>query len=191
MAGIIIPDLSFFSLPGGAFIGDSRLTPVTRPALQRRGRVWYTSAAAGTPAVLETEAVMRRKWIGSAALLALLVVGCGEPKPTLAPVRGRVFYRGAPLAGGVIVFTPDQEHGGRGPQACARIGDNGAYVLSTGTDLGAVSGWHRVTFQGLAADSISAAPETLLPPRYSDPDQSDQAREVKAGQGNDIDFHLE
>jgi len=89
---------------------------------------------------------MHLKRIGCLALLALLAVGCGEPKPTLAPVRGRVFYRGAPLAGGVIVFTPDQEHGGRGPQACARIGDDGAYVLSTGTDLGAVSGWHRVTF---------------------------------------------
>jgi len=127
---------------------------------------------------------MRRKWIGSAALLALLVAGCGEPKPTLTPVRGRVFFHGAPVAGGVIVFTPDLEHGNRGPQACARIGDDGAYVLSTGTDLGAIPGWHRVTFG-------NAASKTLLPPRYSDPDQSDQAREVKAALDNDIDFRLE
>jgi hypothetical protein len=134
---------------------------------------------------------MRLKWIGSAALLALLATGCGEQKPTLAPVRGRVFYHGAPLAGGVIVFTPDQEHGNRGSQACGRIGDDGAYVLSTGPDLGAVAGWHRVTFKAIADDAASAAPETLLPARYSDPDQSDQAREVKAGLGNDIDFHLD
>jgi hypothetical protein len=131
---------------------------------------------------------MRRNWIGSAALLALLAAGCGEPKPTLSPVRGRVFFHGAPLAGGVIVFTPDLEHGNRGPQACARIGDDGAYVLSTGSDLGAIPGWHRVTFKATAGN---AASDTLLPPRYCDPDQSDQAREVKAAQGNDIDFHLE
>jgi len=124
---------------------------------------------------------MRRYWIGIAALLA---IGCGEPKPTLSPVRGRVFFHGAPLVGGVIVFTPDLEHGNRGPQACARIGDDGAYVLSTGADFGAVPGWHRVTFG-------NAASQTLLPPRYSDPDQSDQTREVKAALGNDIDFHLE
>lgn len=129
---------------------------------------------------------MHRKWIGIALLLALCTVGCGQPKPTLTPVRGRVYYHGQPLPGGVIVFTPDEEHGGRGPQACARIGPDGAYVLSTGTDLGAVAGWHRVTFKALAADS---AP--IFPPRYSDPDQSDQTREVKAGLGNDIDFHLE
>jgi hypothetical protein len=133
------------------------------------------------------EAVMRRKWIGSAALLAWLAVGCGEPKPTLVPVRGRVFYHDAPLAGGVIVFTPDQEHGGRGPQASARIGDDGRYVLSTDADVGAIPGWHRVTFK---ASVGNAASETLLPPRYSDPEQSNEACEVKAGQGNDIDFHL-
>ena len=126
---------------------------------------------------------MRRNWIASAALL-VFAVGCGDSKPTLAPVHGRVFFHGTPLAGGAIVFTPDLEHGNRGPQACARIGNDGAYVLSTGTDLGAISGWHRVTFG-------NATSQTLLPPRYSDPDQSDQAREVKAGESNNIEFHLE
>jgi hypothetical protein len=132
--------------------------------------------------------MMRQKWLGIAALLALFAVGCGEAKPTLSPVRGRVFFHGAPLAGGVIVFTPDSEHGNRGPQACARIGEDGAYVLSTGTNPGAVAGWHRITFKATAGN---AASETLLPARYCDPDQSNQACEVKAAQGNDIDFHLE
>ena len=131
---------------------------------------------------------MHRKGIGIASLLALFAVGCGEPKQTLAPVRGRVFFHGVPVAGGVIVFTPDLDHGNRGPQAWARIGDDGAYVLSTGTDFGAIPGWHRVTFQAKVGNAASG---TLLPPRYCDPDQSDQAREVKAGQGNDFDFQLE
>ena len=131
---------------------------------------------------------MRLKWMASLALLALVAVGCGEQKPALSPVRGKVYFHNALLAGGVIVFTPDPEHGNRGPQACARIGDDGGYVLSTGTNPGAVAGWHRVTFKATANNS---APNAMLPARYSDPDQSDQAREVKADQSNDIDFHLE
>jgi hypothetical protein len=134
------------------------------------------------------ETRMRQKWLGIAALFALFAVGCGESKLHLSPVRGHVFFHGAPLTGGVIVFTPDSEHGNRGPQACARIGNDGAYVLSTGLDQGAVAGWHRVTFKATAGNTSA---EALLPPRYCDPDQSGQVCEVKAAQGNDIDFHLE
>ena len=131
---------------------------------------------------------MYLKRIGTIALLALVAFGCGDQNPTLAPVRGRVYFRDAPLTGGVIVFTPDLEHGNRGPQACGRIGADGAYVLSTGTNFGATPGWHRVTFKAVDANG---ATESLLPARYSDPDQSDQAHEVKAGIGNNIDFHLQ
>ena len=130
---------------------------------------------------------MRPWWIGSLALLALAAAGCGD-KPALAPVRGHVYFHGAPLAGGAIVFTPDPEHGGRGPLACARIGDDGAYILATGPDFGAVPGWHRVTF---TARSPDAPPEARLPARYSDPEQSGKTCEVKAGQGNVIDFRLD
>ena len=131
---------------------------------------------------------MRRLWLGSLAVLAAVAAGCGESKPTLAPVRGHVYFHGAPLAGGAIVFTPDAERGSRGPLACARIAADGGYVLVTGPDFGAVAGWHRVAFQGSAADAPSAAG---LPPRYSDPGLSGQSCEVKAGEGNVIDFHLE
>ena len=131
---------------------------------------------------------MRPTWIGGLALLALSMAGCGGQKPSLVPVRGHVFFHGAPLPGGVVVFTPDPEHGGRGPLASARIGEDGGYVLTTGDDMGAVPGWHRVTFKGGPPPTI---PENGLPPRYSDPEQSGQTREVKAGQANVIDFHLE
>jgi hypothetical protein len=103
-------------------------------------------------------------------------------------VRGHVYFHGAPLAGGAIVFTPDPDRGGRGPLACARIGDDGAYVLVTGPDSGAVAGWHRVTFQARAMD---APVDARLPARFSDPETSQQSGEVKAGQDNVIDFHLE
>ncbi len=131
---------------------------------------------------------MRLLWFTSAAVLALVAGGCGESKPTLAPVRGHVYFHGVPLAGGAIVFTPDPDRGGHGPLACARIGADGAYVLVTGPDPGAVVGWHRVTLQARVPD---APAETRLPPRYTDPEQSGQSCEVKAGESNVIDFHLE
>jgi len=123
----------------------------------------------------------------SLAVLALAASGCGG-RPPLAPVHGHVFYRGAPLRGAAVVFTPDPEHGSRGPLACARLGDDGGYVLATGADFGAVPGWHRVTFKTLAPPADA---EAGLPPRYSDPEESGQAREVKPGEDNVIDFHLE
>ncbi len=60
---------------------------------------------------------MRLLWLGSLTLFALAAIGCGDSKPELAPVRGHVYFHGAPLAGGVIVFTPDPERGGHGPLA--------------------------------------------------------------------------
>lgn len=132
---------------------------------------------------------MRPTWLGCLVLLALAGAGCGEQKPALVPVRGHVTFRGTPLTGGAIVFTPDPERGGSGPLACARIDNDGGFVLRTGQDVGAVPGWHRVTFTARASDSTS--PETLLPARYSDPEQSGQSGEVKPGQGNVIEFHLE
>ncbi len=134
---------------------------------------------------------MRPTWMGSVVLLGLLAGGCGGSKPALAPVRGHVYFRGQPLNGGAIVFTPDPDRGGRGPLACARIGADGGFVLATGPDFGAVPGWHRVTFKTLCANSDASSPESCLPARYSDPETSGQSGEVKAGQANVIDFHLE
>ena len=81
---------------------------------------------------------MRR--IALPLLLAALLAGCSRPDAELAPVQGQVFYRGRPLAGGTIVFTPDPERGGHGPQAIAEIGTDGRYTLLTSGKKGAVPG---------------------------------------------------
>ena len=72
-----------------------------------------------------------------------------------------------------------------------RIGADGGFVLATGPDFGAVPGWHRVTFKTLSTNSDASSPENRLPARFSDPETSGQSGEVKAGQGNVLDFHLE
>jgi len=125
------------------------------------------------------------RYLGAAGLgLLALLAGCGRPEAKLAPVQGRVFYRGRPLAGGTIVFTPDADRGGSGPLACGEVGPDGHYTLRTGAEPGAVPGWHKITVAGARGDR-------LLPRKYSDPEGSGQGREVKAGQANALDLQLE
>jgi hypothetical protein len=118
--------------------------------------------------------------------LLLAAPGCGR-EVKLTPVRGRVYYRGGPLPGGTIVFTPDPRHGGRGPQAWGEVGADGRYSLRTGGDPGAAPGWHRVTVA--PAPSRPGAP--ALPGRYRDPELSGQCLEVKPDQVNTLDIHLD
>jgi hypothetical protein len=129
--------------------------------------------------------------------LLLAAAGCGHDDPALAPVHGRVFYKGVPLPGGSIVFTPDADKGGRGPIARGEIRPDGTYTLTTDGQPGATPGWHRVTVV-----SVEAAPgkpagtgltdvRSLLPRQYAAPDLSGLDRLVKPGQENVIDFHLD
>jgi hypothetical protein len=104
-----------------------------------------------------------------------------------------VFYRGQPLAGGTIVFTPDPERGGRGPLATGEIGSDGRYSLRTGETPGAVPGWHKVTIAPpFSADPTAPDPGGAeLPRKYGDPEQSGLLREIKAGKAAEQDFYLE
>jgi hypothetical protein len=133
-------------------------------------------------------------WLG----LVLLLAGCGHDDGKLPQVQGRVFYRGLPLPGGTIVFTPDPDRGGSGPLACAEIGPDGHYTLHTGPRPGAVAGWHQVTVAppafppqvpaGMPVPLVQAWP---LPPHFCYPEQSGQCLEVKPDVPNIIDVHLE
>jgi hypothetical protein len=118
-------------------------------------------------------------------MMLLCLTGCPTDAPKTGAVQGRVYFHNQPLHGGTIVFTPDAERGNDGPMATGEIQADGSYKLQTGKEPGAVVGWHRVT--------IASGPEgtQLLPRKYSDPKLSDQSREVKAGQANAFDFHLE
>ncbi len=106
-----------------------------------------------------------------ALLLGALLAGCGGPAP-LSPVQGQVRYRGGPVPGGVIVFSPDVERGTRGPLAVAEIAADGRFTLMTDGKPGCTPGWHRVTV---------ASAQAGLPERYRDPDLSGRIVEVKAG----------
>ena len=131
-----------------------------------------------------------------AALLALLLAGCS--RAPLTPVQGKVAYKNFPLQSGVIVFTPDVSKGERGSIAVGKIREDGTYTLSTGETPGATAGWYRVTVSSLANSSPSQPngqgfpyPQSLLPEKYRDPEQSLLACEVKSGRTNNIDFNLD
>ncbi|MBI1918197.1 MAG: hypothetical protein HYS12_26190 [Planctomycetes bacterium] len=121
-----------------------------------------------------------------AALALLLAAGCGQDGPELAPVRGTVYHKGAPLKGGTIVFAPDRDRGCCGSVATASIRSDGTYVLRTGDADGATPGWHRITIAGSTAPGKSSA----LPHRYSEA-LPYLCREVVPGHENVIDLHLD
>jgi hypothetical protein len=132
-----------------------------------------------------------------AIAVLILVSGCEAGVGPLTPVHGQVVFRGQVLHTGVIVFTPDPSRGSSGPVARGTIQVDGTYQLTTGTQPGAVAGWHRITVValeepiGTAPDGQFQVPRSLLPDRYRDPELSGLAREVKAGDENEINIDLD
>jgi len=134
--------------------------------------------------------------IRQVAVVLLLLAGCQQGKTPLAPVHGKISYRGTALQGGTVVFTPDASRGTTGPLAQAEIQSDGSYTLRSGQGYGAVPGWHRVTVAAVYAaagppgDEQFAVPQSLVPDRYRDPQLSGLVCEVKADQPNSFDFNL-
>lgn len=122
-------------------------------------------------------------------LVSLLVIGCARDPGPREQVRGRVYFQGQPVPGGTIVFTPDPDRTGAGPLARGIILTDGSYDLGSGPDKGAMVGWHRVTF--MPASQPAGYLSFPLPAKYADPEQAGQICEVKQGQANIIDFHLQ
>ena len=120
--------------------------------------------------------------VRAAPLLLLLLAGCFGTPPALSPAKGQVKWRGQPLPGGTIVFTPNPERGNRGPMAVASVASDGTFTLETDGQAGCAPGWHRVTVL-----SRSCA----LPTRYRDPELSGQHVEIKPGASNTCEVNLD
>lgn len=132
---------------------------------------------------LWTECWMR---IAVIALIGSAVcAGCNRG-PELAPVSGKVTYKGEPLKHGNILFQPFT-----GPPAKGEIGSDGSFTLSTiKNNDGAVIGKHRVQVICTAPQAKPANPDeeipsakSLIPEKYSNYVTSEIAVEVVKGGG--------
>lgn len=129
----------------------------------------------------------------SLAFSAILLTGCSKKSTTLNKVTGRVFFKGAPLQTGLIVFIPDATRGESGKIGFSKIGPDGSYAIFTGDAPGVTSGWYRVTVAGLTSQGQSYDPPvgTQIDPKYRDPALSQLQCEVKANRDNNLDFNLD
>lgn len=133
----------------------------------------------------------------AALLLLMMAEGCSRTPVPLTPVSGKVNYKGFGLQGGTIVFTPDASRGESGRIAFGKIHSDSSYQLFTGESEGAAAGNYRVTVISTANANLQtpgqpfAAPYSLLPDKYRDPDLSKVSCEVKPNRPNIIDFNLD
>jgi hypothetical protein len=96
----------------------------------------------------------------------LTLAGCGPGDGyRLARVRGKVTYKGQPVAAGFITFMPDRSKQTIGPPAMSKIAEDGTYAMSTKVaDDGAVVGHHRVGIMGIDPTPIVEVAEEDLTP---------------------------
>ncbi len=93
-------------------------------------------------------APIRKSWRNrrcvACALLAVLVAGCGDGRPTRVPVSGHVLIDGKPLESGSIMF-----HAAANRPASGKIEPDGHFTLST-YDFGdgCVPGDHPISVIG-------------------------------------------
>ncbi|WP_206668911.1 hypothetical protein [Bremerella volcania] len=91
-----------------------------------------------------------------AIMLIPLAIGCQKQDgPIRYDVSGTVTYKGAPVPGGSVVFTPDKQKGNSGPQGTARIVDGHYDTARNGR--GTVGGPHHVHVIATEAMTAEAA----------------------------------
>ncbi|HEX3150990.1 MAG TPA: hypothetical protein VHR66_23120 [Gemmataceae bacterium] len=124
----------------------------------------------------------------------VLVAGCSKTKTEETIVRGQIFYRGQPIADGLIVFAPDTERGSDGPLMTAKLLDDGSFKLATPDGKPIPAGWYRLSVAPRAGSvdlPTADRPYPGLPAKYRNPSQSGLVFEVKTGTDNVICFDLE
>src|SRR5581483_11537658 len=109
--------------------------------------------------------------------------------PGAATVRGRVTFQGQPVAGGLVVFSPDPDRGGGGKPARGDLGPDGTFQLKLGDDTAIPPGWYRVAIA--PAPAVAYPDWPAFPPQLARPDKSGLVRQVQAGQENVFDFAVE
>ncbi|MFO0941872.1 MAG: hypothetical protein U0930_14055 [Pirellulales bacterium] len=95
-------------------------------------------------------------------LLLFSLSGCGDSGPKVAPVSGKITFKGKPYTKAMITFQPRDG----GPQGFGRTNEQGEFSILTGEKKGAVLGTHKVTIVTIP-DPVSPAANSEM--RSDDP----------------------
>jgi hypothetical protein len=145
----------------------------------REGRL-ATTPVAGRISEAMTAAGRPRRLTVVALLALTCVAGCGEGRPLLAPIRGRLLFNDRPIAGAELVFHPQFE--GPGWRPTAVTGEDGAFEAGTlEAGDGAPEGAYKVTvvWHPAAGEDGEDAGPNALPERYARVETTDL--QVQAG----------
>ena len=130
--------------------------------------------------------------LGIGVVAVALPGGCSRKtagKPTT--VRGAVTFQGRPLAGGLVVFSPDPERGSSGKPVRGSIGSDGRFELRPVGDALIPPGWYRVALAAAPSLELPSASAPNFPMKLARPDLSGIVREVKPEQENVFEFAVE
>lgn len=121
----------------------------------------------------------------------LALAGCSDSLP-VAPTVGTITYKQQPVAEADVAFIPAS-----GRPAYGRTDDQGRFQLTTLEPAdGAMLGAHTVTVtksvqKGSPSDTDPYVQyQSLLPERYSKPQESPLKADVVSGEANDFSFEL-
>lgn len=127
------------------------------------------------------------------AACSAVILGCDGSPTQPAFVHGWVRYMGAPVAAARLAFVPDETRGNHGDILRAVTETDGTFILRSPDPSGIPPGWYRITVMALEELSPSggfAAPHSLLPDRYRDPELSELSCEIQPGQDNAVQLDL-
>lgn len=119
-----------------------------------------------------------RRW--ATGLLLAATIGCGSGDG-VAPVRGTVKFKGEPVAGAQVMFTP-----AKGAGADATTDAGGKYALNVAVGASNVTVTKMVRKN---ADDPYSPADNALPARYAQGETSGITKEVARG-GSTIDLDL-
>ncbi len=114
--------------------------------------------------------------------------GCNRSSSPAGPatVRGRVTFQGQPVAGAMVVFSPDRDRGASGKPIRCETGPDGLYELRFEGSTAIPPGWYRVA---IAPPTTSSSAH--FPPQLRRPDTSTIVREVVVGKAHAFELTIE
>jgi hypothetical protein len=134
---------------------------------------------------MQVQSLLFRKW-------SLLILGatlccftsCGKPSGQLPTfeVKGQILQDGKPVPHATVVFHPAFDLGEEVSKPRGKTAEDGSFSLSTyAADDGAPQGEYKITVEQWISTNPDRGPESRLPAKFAQPDQSGLTAKVASG----------